>query len=133
MQKFIDEPKFQHGCPWRNFKSSCRLRIFLDEDDGKAVVVMQETGDGMSVTNSAEQIAIAAVKIYELDPDNTTFIEHYPDEQTGGEETFSKVVFDHYDKPHMFPGRGDGEVVFMSPVWTHLTKETANELCGGLL
>ena len=87
----------------------------------------------MSVTNAAEQIAMAAINIYELDPDNTTFIEHYPDNQTGGEETFARVIFDSIKKSHPFPGRGDGEFVLISPVWTHLTKETANKLCGGLL
>ena len=133
MKKFIDEPRFQHGCPWKNFKSSCRLRIFLDEDDDKAVVVMQETGDGTSVTNGAEQIATAAVKVYELNPANTIFIEHYPEDQTGEEETFAKVSFSSFGKPSIFPSRDDGDVFFFSPVWSHLTKEDANKLCGGLL
>ncbi len=133
MKKFIDEPQFQHGCPWKNFKSSCRLRIFVDEEGDFAVVVMQETGNGTSVTNGAEQIATAAVKIYELNPANTIFIEHYPEDQTGEEETFAKVLFTSFDKPSIFPARDDGEMFFLSPVWSHLTKEEANELCGGLL
>lgn len=131
MRKFLDVEKFEHGCPWKNFKSSCRLMIFLNENASKAVVVMQETGDGTSVTNAAEQIATAAVKRYELDPANTIFIEHYPEDQTGGEETFAKVSFSSSEK-HSVPSR-DGEVFFFAPVWTHLTKEDANELCGGLL
>lgn len=133
MRKFLDVEKFEHGCPWKNFKSSCRLMIFLNENASKAVVVMQETGDGTSVTNGAEQIATAALKIYELNPANTIFIEHYPEDQTGGEETFARVFFETMEKPQPFSGKNDGEVILISPAWTHLTKEEANELCGGLL
>lgn len=133
MRNFIDEPNFKHGCPWKKFQSSCRIRILVDDETGDAVVVVQETGNGTSVTNAAEQIATAVIKIYELDPARTTFIEHYPDDQTGGDENFSKVTFSTMEKTQLSPGATDGEVILISPVWTYLTKEDANKLCGGLL
>lgn len=135
MVKTVDEPKFQHGVPWRpGFPSSCRLRIF--QGLSATVVVMSETGDGMSVTNAAEQIATTAVERYHLNPDQTVFIEHYPTSQTGDDkDTYDKVVFEATPKKCPCPTVGDPPtgMILISPEWSPLTEEKANELCGGEL
>lgn len=56
------------------------LRIYQDADNGHTVVVLTEphNNPGISVTNGAEWLGTAIVKDFNLRPELTTWIEHYP-------------------------------------------------------
>lgn len=54
--------------------SSCKLTIYPDIQ----LVIVSETDEGSSVTNSAEIIATEVVKCYGIDPSRMVFVEHYP-------------------------------------------------------
>ncbi|GAB3715788.1 hypothetical protein GCM10027592_56500 [Spirosoma flavus] len=59
------------------YPSSCDLTIYPEIQ----LVVVSETGEGMSVTNAAETIATEVVKRFGLDPKRMLFVEHYSEEQ----------------------------------------------------
>ena len=90
---------------------ACQVEIF-DHGD-RIVFVIHEIGQGVSVTNAAENIQTELVKnpkILELIPhltrDKSMFIEHYP-KQPSLNDTWDRVICDW-----------DGEKKeFMNPTW----------------
>jgi hypothetical protein len=62
-------------------KACCGLRIMRDEQ--QTIVVLTELPENrrMSVTNAAEEIATEVRREFGLDPDQTRWIEHYPERQ----------------------------------------------------
>ncbi|GAB3719642.1 hypothetical protein GCM10027592_63220 [Spirosoma flavus] len=59
------------------YPSSCDITLYPEIQ----LVVVSETGEGMSVTNAAETIATEVVKRFGLDPKRLMFVEHYSEEQ----------------------------------------------------
>jgi hypothetical protein len=59
------------------YPSSCELTIYRDIQ----LVVVSETGEGMSVTNAAVTIATEVVRQYGLDAKRMLYIEHYAEKQ----------------------------------------------------
>ena len=78
MKLIEDISGFSHRTNSDGFDSTCRVRIFSEEDGSRNVVVYEETGNGRSVTNAAETIATKVCNHFSLDPEKTTFIEYYP-------------------------------------------------------
>jgi hypothetical protein len=71
----------------------CRVRIYLPDDMRDApVVVCSEVPNnpGGSITNSAEVLAAGVIRANEL-PTPLVWIEHWPEENTEGQETFELV------------------------------------------
>jgi hypothetical protein len=68
------------------------LRIYAHR--GRKSVILTQLADnlGMSVTNVAEQLATKLVRVYQLDPRNTIWVEHYPPAD-GAPETFDALLF----------------------------------------
>lgn len=131
MKLVADVKDFTHAHRGDKFESSCRVRVFLSEDEKQdAVVLYEETGKGRSVTNGAEDIATKVCDVYELNPRQTTFIEFYPKEQTKEEENFSKVVFDcdyEFTNPLFHLGE---RLELINPQWSFMTREEAERICG---
>ena len=59
------------------YPSSCNITIYR----AVQLIVVEETGEGMSITNAAERIATEVVKRYDIDPKRMMYVEHYPAEQ----------------------------------------------------
>jgi hypothetical protein len=125
MNLIADRKDFPHSRKGDKFISTCRVRVFQDENG--TVVIASETGNGRSVTNGAEEIATGVVKEFGLNPDFTTFIEHYPADQTAGNEEWDLVHFTTTEPLGGFP------FVLISPQWERIKVEEVNKLCGGLL
>jgi hypothetical protein len=70
--------------------AQCRVRIYLPDDvRDSPVVICSElpNNPGGPVTNSAEVIAAEVIRSHELSTP-LVWIEHWPKESTGGQETF---------------------------------------------
>lgn len=124
--------------PWgQGIEARCRARIFRRED-GRAAVIVTELPDnpGMSVTNAAEWIATTLLHRYDLDPNDTIWIEHYPDRHPPGmegermfDETFDLIRFRWEDEGrHRAPMRLSPWA--RTPDWRHLDREEVEELVG---
>lgn len=98
------------------YPSACELTIYRDIQ----LVVVSETGEGMSVTNANERIATEVVKQYGLDPSRMLFVEHYPESQRPKPygESFDLVTFT-WDRHGA-----------RNPVWRHLPKDEFLEILG---
>lgn len=72
MEQYRLEFKASNG-----YTSSCDLAIYREIQ----LVLVSETGEGMSITNAAETIATEVVKRFGLDPKRMLFVEHYSNEQ----------------------------------------------------
>lgn len=86
---------YQHPTTHRD-GAHCRLRIY--DNDAGAVVILSELADntGISVTNTAEELATEIARLYHLTPATTTWIEHYgPFSYSDGrrDETFDEITF----------------------------------------
>lgn len=93
--------------------SACHLQVYAQ----LSLVVATYTGEGTSVTNECERIALAAVKRHRLNPDRRLFIEHYPDQiWEYYAETFKLITFTQY--------KGQ----FAYPVWIELDNQTTKEV-----
>lgn len=83
--------------PTTRAPARCRLRIY--DTDAGAVVVLTEIADnpGISITNTAEELATEITAAYDLDPAAAAWIEHYtPDsyrEPNTRFETFDRITF----------------------------------------
>ncbi len=87
------------------------------------VVVVSETGEGMSITNAAEIIATQVVKQFGLDPKRMLFIEHYPEAQRPLPygESYDLVLFSW------------GKYGASSPTtWRHMPTQEFQEILNGL-
>ena len=63
--------------PTTRARAHCGLHIY--DTDAGPVVILTEVADnpGISVTNTAEELATQIAAMYLLDPTTTTWIEHY--------------------------------------------------------
>lgn len=57
--------------------TTCHLAIYQNDEQTLVVATEIHTNEGMSITNSSEDMASAVVKEFDLNPDTTTFVEHY--------------------------------------------------------
>lgn len=94
--------------------SSCDVTIYREIQ----LVVVSETGEGMSVTNAAEVIATEVVRQYEIDPKRMLFIEHYPESQR------PKPYGESYDLVTFIWGKYGA----YSPTWRHLPPSEFNDI-----
>ena len=96
------------------YPSSCDLTIYREIQ----LVVVSETGEGMSVTNAAETIATEIVRQYELDPQRLLYVEHYPESQRPSPygESYDLVTFIW------------GDHGAYSPTWRHMPPAEFNEV-----
>src|SRR5262245_34761683 len=62
-------------------KAICGLCILRDDERMVAVLTELPDNTGMSVTNAAEEIATQVRRSFGLDPEQTRWIEHYPERQ----------------------------------------------------
>ncbi len=78
----------------------CRARHYKAGDKSIIILTELDQNQGTSVTNKIEWIALELLELWQLDKDNTVWIEHYPD--CGGEmhrgdalfaESYSTVKF----------------------------------------
>lgn len=86
----------EYIAPGHTIVSRCRLRIYVQT--GRKVVVLTEIAEnrGMSITNASDHLATEICLHYDLNPDNTIWIEHYtPDSYAGRgkDESFDLVRF----------------------------------------
>ena len=93
--------------------SACHLQVFAP----LSLVVATYTGEGTSVTNECERIALAAVRRHRLNPDRLLFIEHYPD-----------LVWEHYTETFKLITFTLYKDQFTYPVWTELDNLATKEL-----
>jgi hypothetical protein len=103
------------------FIARCQLRIWQDEQ-GNSLVILSELPDnpGMSVTNAADQLATGVVADFNLDPQRTRWVEHYP-KATGIGETFDTITFTWSHKRVFY----DGPIhdVASAPEWRRISRE----------
>jgi hypothetical protein len=117
----------------RGRPAHCRVRIYLPEDPGDALVVICSelpNNPGGSITNSADVIAAGVIQANEL-PNPVVWIEHWPEESTEGEETFELVVFSGYEVVERAPYLGDTRVWIGDATWKGLDRATVEVLVGG--
>jgi hypothetical protein len=111
----------------------CRVRIYLPDDMLDApVVICSElpNNPGGSITNSAEVIAAGVIRANEL-PTPLVWIEHWPEETTGGQETFELVVFSSYEVVERVPYLGETRAWIGDATWKTLDRTTVEALVGG--
>jgi hypothetical protein len=111
----------------------CRVRIYLPEDmRDTPVVICSElpNNPGESITNSAEVIAAAVIRAYEL-PTPLVWIEHWPEESTEGQETFELVVFSSYEVVERAPYLGETRAWIGDAAWKPLDRATVEVIVGG--
>lgn len=70
-----------------------RLRVYGPAPGQEYYAVVTELGDGMSITNAAEEVATAIDALYPQRTDQMTVIEHYPAASGCGPEHFDLVAF----------------------------------------
>jgi hypothetical protein len=86
---------------------------------------------GGSVTNSAEVIAAEVIRSHEL-PTPLVWIEHWPEESTGGgAETFELVVFSSYEVEERVPYLGETRARIGGATWEGLDRGSVEVLVGG--
>ena len=85
---------------------------------------------GGSVTNSAEVIAVGVIRSHELSTP-VAWIEHWPKESTGGEETFELVVYSSYEIEERAPYLGETNARIGSATWKRLDRGSVEVLMGG--
>lgn len=86
---------------------------------------------GGSVTTSAEMIAAEVIKANQL-PTPLVWIEHWPEESTGGgEETFELVVFSIYEIEESAPYLGETRARIGGANWKSLDRAPVEVLVGG--
>jgi hypothetical protein len=110
-------------------------RADLPPDDvhDAPVVICSElpNNSGGSVTNSAEVIAEDVIRSHEL-PTPLVWIEHWPEESTGGgAETFELVVFSSYEVEERAPYLGETRARIGDATWKRLDRATVEALLGG--
>ncbi len=114
-------------------RARCRVRIYLPEDvRDSPVVICSElpNNPGGSVTNSAEVIAAEVIRSNRL-PTPLVWIEHWPEESTGGgAETFELVVFSSYEVEERAPYLGETRARIGGANWKHLDRGTVEVLVG---
>lgn len=110
-------------------KRPCSVRVCaFDTAQGVVVVLTEQAGRGMSLTNSVEAAADAAMRqVYAVRPELrgrvVAFVEHLPASSLG--ETFDLVEF--FTCSRSADGRMHG---FESPSWTRLTAADVAALLG---
>ncbi|HRW05171.1 MAG TPA: hypothetical protein P5121_08770 [Caldilineaceae bacterium] len=64
--------------PFDHFHAHCRLRIYQHQE--RAVVIVTEMADNkeFAITSYWPELAFELATLYELDPADTIWIEHYP-------------------------------------------------------
>ena len=115
-------------------RARCRMRIYLPADSRDAPVVicseLPHNPDG-SVTNSAEVIAAEVIRSHEL-PTPLVWIEHWPEESTGGgAETFELVVFSSYKVEERAPYLGETRAWIGDATRKRLDRAIVEFLVGG--
>jgi hypothetical protein len=108
-------------------------RCFPDDMHDVPVVICSElpNNPGGSITNSAEVIAAGVIRANEL-PTSLVWIEHWPEETTGGRaETFELVVFSSYDVVERAPYLGETRTWIGDATWKPLDRATVEVLVGG--
>ena len=111
----------------------CRIRFYLPDDVRDApVVICSElpNNPGGSITNSAETIAAGVIRANEL-PTPLVWIEHWPQETTGVEETFELVAFSSYEVVQRAPYLGETRAWIGEPTWKPLDRTAVELLVGG--
>jgi hypothetical protein len=111
----------------------CRVRIYLPDDMRDApVVVCSEVPNnpGGSITNSAETIAAGVIRANEL-PTPLVWIEHWPEENTEGQETFELVVFSSYKVEERAPYLGETRAWVGDATWKPLDRASVEVLVDG--
>lgn len=104
------------------WESRCRLRIYNREAAPVIIIVTDDRNStGTSVTSSAANLAREITKLFKVQPQNFTWLEHYAATPEG--ETFARVAFNYN------ASAADG-LTFHHPKWTHLTRAEAIELTG---
>jgi hypothetical protein len=112
--------------------SRCRIRIYLPDDvlDAPVVVCSElRNNPGGSITNSAEVIAAGVIQANEL-PTPVVWIEHWPEESTGGQETFELVVFFSYEVVERAPYLGETRAWIGNATWKTLYRTAVEFLVG---
>ena len=97
----------------------CRVQIYLPDDIIYAPVFVCSqlpNNPGGSLTNSAETIAVGVIRANEL-PTPLVWIEHWPQETTGVEETFALVAFSSYEVVQRAPYLGETRAWIGDAIW----------------
>src|SRR3712207_6744903 len=112
----------------------CRIRIFLPEEEHDAPVgICSElpNNGGTLVTHATEQLAAEVIRSHGL-PTPLVWIEHWPEESTGGgTETFELVVFSSYEVEERAPYLGETRTRIGGATWKRLDRATVEVLVGG--
>jgi hypothetical protein len=96
------------------------------------VVICSElpNNPGGSITNSAETIAAGVIRAHEL-PTPLVWIEHWPKESTGEQETFELVVFSSYEVAERAPYLGETRAWIGGATWKTRDRTAVELLVGG--
>jgi hypothetical protein len=73
-----------HRFPEGRNESTCHLFVIKDAEKALVIATELKENPGMSVTNSSEALATLCAAQFTLDPERTTFIEHYNAERSYG-------------------------------------------------
>ena len=87
-----EHPTFTYSVPGQPAITR-RLRIYGPTAGQEYYAVVTEAGDGMSITNAAEEVAAAIAALYPLRAEQISIIEHYPAASGCGTEHFDLVAF----------------------------------------
>jgi hypothetical protein len=118
--------RFDYTVPVNSFPAFCDVRIYECGSYGRQrVIILTELPDntGMSVTNACEYIATELVRLHNLTPGYTIWIEHYPDRHPAGME--KDRMFDESFALITFEWNGNRAC---SPDWRCVSREWAEQL-----
>jgi hypothetical protein len=109
-----------------------RSRRTSQEQDAPVVICSEvPNNEGTSVTYAAEQLAAEVIGSHEL-PTPLVWIEHWPEDSTGGgTETFELVVFSSYKVEERAPYLGETRARIGGATWKRLDRATVEVLVGG--
>lgn len=127
MEQLVDTNNYEFTAA-TGVKAVCGLRIVRDGEQTIVVLTELPENRGMSVTNAAEEIATQVRREFGLDPDQTLWIEHYPEQQVAyhGRPLREKATYD--------------EIIYTwddyqasEPEWHRLNQEEVEILLGDFL
>lgn len=121
-------------------RGKCRIRIFVpeaeDEERDRAVIICTELGPrenpGLSVLHSTRRIAAEVMHLHRRALRSTpVWIEEYPPESEGDEESFYLVVFDSHEvRESRAPYMGEAPLEVGAPTRKPLDRASVQTLVG---
>ncbi len=93
----ILHPQDQAVLPFQQLgqRGLCHVQVLRRDSDITVIATELPISPGKTVTNAAAEIATQVVAAFQLEPEHTSFIEHYtPESYNGSDEAYDQVTFD---------------------------------------